>query len=97
MNHKMKFVLSLFICYCLTMPHLVFSQDANETIEPTVEGAGTINLLEGGTLYAWKVPSAHWSLNKGNIVVGYTGPKKLKTLSGCTPNKGLVISSSPVN
>ena len=79
MNHTMKHLLLLFICSCLTMPYLAFSQDDNETIEPNVKGTGTIDLLDGGTLDAWKVPSSHWSLNEGSVVVGNTGPEKLKT------------------
>ena len=76
MNHSMKHVLYILVCSCLTMPSLVFSENANEAVEPTVKGPGAIDLLEGGALDAWKVPSAHWSIDQGNIV-GQTGTQKL--------------------
>jgi hypothetical protein len=59
------------------MPHPAFSKDANEATEPTVNGPGTIDLLEGGTLAAWKVPSARWSIQEGSIVA-HTGDEKLE-------------------
>jgi hypothetical protein len=74
----MKQVLFLLVCFCLAMPFLVFSQNVNETIEPSVTGTGAINLLKGGTLDAWKVPSARWRLKEGSIV-GETGTEKLST------------------
>jgi len=73
----MKQVLFLLACSCL-MPHLLFSQDVNEATEPSVKGTGVIDLLKGGTLEAWKVPSAHWHLKEG-IIVGETGTEKLST------------------
>ncbi len=77
MNHKMKHVMFICICSCLLMPMLAFSQDDNEAIEPTVNGPGTIDLLEGGTLDAWKVPSARWSI-EGESIVANTGAEKLE-------------------
>ncbi len=77
MNHSMKHVLFIFVCSCLTMSQLAFSQDANEATEPTVKDPGAIDLLEGGTLDAWKVPSAHWHLEEESIV-GQTGAEKLE-------------------
>lgn len=76
MKNTMKQVLFIFIC--LTMPYVAFSQDANESTEPTVKGTGTVDLLEGGTLDAWKVPPAHWYLDEESVI-GNTGPEKLTT------------------
>lgn len=77
MSHAMKQVLLIVICSCLTMSNLVYSQDANEATEPTVKGKGVIELLEGGTLDAWKVPSDRWYVEEESIV-GYTGEEKLE-------------------
>lgn len=77
MSHTMKPVFFIFVCSCLTMPCLVFSEDANQAIEPTVKGPGVINLLEGGTLDAWKVPSARWYVEEESIV-GKTGTEKIE-------------------
>lgn len=74
----MKHILFLFVCSCLIIPRLAFSQNANEAIEPSVNGPGVIDLLKGNTLDAWKVPSAHWHLKEGSIV-GETGTEKLST------------------
>ena len=60
------------------MPFLAFSQDDNEANEPTITGPGAIDLFEGGSLDAWKVPSARWYVDKGSIV-GHTGDEKLET------------------
>ncbi len=78
MSHSTKHVLFIIVCCCLTMPRLAFSEDANanEAVEPTVKGPGAMDLLEGGTLDAWKVPSTHWSIDQGSIV-GQTGAEKL--------------------
>lgn len=73
----MKQILFLFFYSCLTMPYLAFSQDANAATEPSVKGPGVIDLLAGGGLDAWKVPSAHWHVEKESIV-GETGTEKLK-------------------
>ncbi|MFC1766857.1 DUF1080 domain-containing protein, partial [Planctomycetota bacterium] len=78
MSHVMKHALFIFVCSCLTVSGPAFSQDNNEAAEPAVKGLGTIDLLEGGTLDAWKVPSAHWSIDQGSIV-GQTGAEKLKS------------------
>ena len=78
MNYPLKRVLFLLVCCCLMMPHLAFSQEVNEATEPSVKGPGVIDLLKGGELEAWKVPSAHWHLKEGSIV-GETGTEKLST------------------
>lgn len=78
MNHSMKQVFFIVICFCLTLPRLAFSQDVNEASEPIVEGAEVIDLLEGATLDAWKVPSDHWGLEEGSII-GNTGEVALDT------------------
>ena len=77
MAHPIKQVLLLLICSFLTMPRLVFSQDANEATEPNVLGADVIDLLEGGTLDAWEIPSDHWYV-EGESIIGYTGEEKLE-------------------
>ncbi|MDT0686957.1 3-keto-disaccharide hydrolase [Autumnicola psychrophila] len=61
----------------MTIPRLAFSQNANEAAEPTVKKSNVIDLFEGGTLDAWKVPSAHWYV-EGERIVGYTGEEKLE-------------------
>ena len=78
MNYPLKQVLFLLACSWLMMPHLLFSQDVNEATEPLVKGLGVIDLLKGGELEAWKVPSGHWHLKEGSIV-GETGTEKLNT------------------
>ena len=74
----MKHVLFLLACSFLVTPRLLFSQDINEAAEPSVKGAGVIDLLKAGTLEAWKVPSARWRLAEGSII-GETGTEKLST------------------
>jgi hypothetical protein len=78
MNHPMKQVLFLIAFFCLMIPCQAFSQSVNEAIEPSVTGAGVIDLLKGGTLDAWKVPSARWQLKEESIV-GETGTERLST------------------
>ena len=78
MNYRLKPILFLFACCCLVMPHLLLAQDVNEATEPSVRGAGVIDLLKGGGLEAWKIPSARWHLKDGSIV-GETGTEKLTT------------------
>lgn len=73
----MKYVMLLFVSHCFTMPFLAFSQNTNEAIEPTFKDLGTVDLLEGGTLDAWKVPSEHWIID-GKSIVGHTDGKKLE-------------------
>ena len=73
----MKHVHLIFIYCCLAIPNLAFSQDANDATEPSVKGAGVIDLLEGGTLDAWKVPSPNWYVEEESIV-GQTGDEKLQ-------------------
>jgi len=53
----MKIVLSLLICCYLLLAQPAFCVDANEASEPSVIGPAVIDLLKGGTLDAWKVPS----------------------------------------
>ena len=77
MNYSIRQVLFLVIGYCLIIPGLAFSQDANEATEPTVKGADVIDLLEGGTLDAWKIPSDHWYLD-GESIIGNTVEEKLE-------------------
>ena len=71
----MKNLVFLAIC-CLAMP-LAFSQNDNEATEPSVEGSGSIDLLENG-LEAWTIPSELWHLEDG-VIVANTGGKKIDT------------------
>lgn len=73
----MKHVLLIFVLSYLAIPHLSFSQDANNATEPIVKGTGSIDLLEGGTLDAWKVPSHNWYVEEKSIV-GQTGDEVLQ-------------------
>lgn len=77
MSHTMKYVLYLFICSCLATPRLAFSAEANEASEPSVLSPGAIDLLAGGTLDAWEMPSARWAL-EGDRIVGSTGAEKIQ-------------------
>lgn len=72
----MKRIIFLFTCCCLLLPRLVFSQLENEAMEPSVTGATVIDLLKGGTLDAWIVPSTRWHIEKETIVAD-TGGKTL--------------------
>ena len=72
---NIHFILILFLGFIV--PTVLFSQ-INEAIEPEVNGLKVIDLLEGGTLNAWKVPSNHWSFDKG-VIIGDTGHEKLDT------------------
>ena len=74
----MKQLFFLFVCSCLMIPTVLFSQVTNEATEPPVTGPGVIDLLAGGTLNAWKVPSSRWRLEVGSVV-GETGTEKLST------------------
>ena len=78
MSHPMNHVLFIIICSCLMIPHQAFSQEVNEASEPVVKGDSVIDLLEGGNLNAWKVPSENWYL-KDVCITGSTGEEKLNT------------------
>ena len=78
MNYPLRQILFLLAFSCFVIPSPALSQDANEATEPSVKGAGVIDLLKGGTLDAWKVPSARWQLKEGSIV-GETGTERLST------------------
>ena len=71
-----KYIASLFVFIFFAITQPAVSQNANEAAEPSVKGAGTIDLLNGGSLNAWKVPSTHWQLKDGSII-GETGKEKL--------------------
>jgi hypothetical protein len=66
-----------FICCGFATSGLAVAKDANDAIEPAFQGPGVIDLMAGGTLEAWKVPSDRWSVEKG-VVVGDTGAEKLR-------------------
>lgn len=73
----MKHVLSLLVCSCLVTPLMVYSAEANEADEPSIVSPAAIDLLASGTLDAWEIPSARWSL-EGNQIVGQTGAEKIQ-------------------
>lgn len=68
----MKPILYLILSLCLAWTSLA----ANEANEPSLDDSAAIDLLEGGTLDAWNVPSELWSFEAGSIV-GDTGPEKI--------------------
>ena len=74
----MKRILSLVSVSLLVILSPLFAQNINEAQEPSVTGAGVIDLLKGGTLDAWKVPSPRWQLKEGGIV-GETGSQSLSS------------------
>jgi len=76
MGYSIKCILSISIYFCLITPQLTFSQNTNEAIEPSVKKSDAIDLLKGGTLNAWKVPSAHWHIEEDHIIA-YTGDEQL--------------------
>ncbi|MBK1876993.1 3-keto-disaccharide hydrolase [Pelagicoccus mobilis] len=51
---------------------------ANEAVEPRVDGDGVVDLLAGGSLRAWDVPSGLWRF-EDDAIVGDTGPEKITT------------------
>ncbi len=69
----MKYSPCLLVCCLLLIPQLAFSADGNES---TVDGPTAIDLLAGGTLNAWKIPSSRWQLHQA-VIVGSTGTEKL--------------------
>ena len=77
MSLNTKYIFTVIFCLSLTTPYLAFSK-TNETIEPSFDDPKTINLLESGTLNAWKVPSNHWHIDKQSII-GDTGKNKIET------------------
>jgi len=75
--HLKKHIVFRFLLSIYMIPHLTFSQQyTNDAIEPKLQGSGVINLLSGGTLSAFKVPSKHWYF-EGESLVGNTGNKSL--------------------
>ena len=62
--------------YLLITSYQTFSQNHNDAAEPSLSDVGTIDLLKGGTLNAWKVPSDRWLIEDG-IVVANTGEEVL--------------------
>ena len=72
----MKYLLPVLTGLCLLAPYPALSDEANEAIEPSAEGPGSIDLLGGGTLDNWDVPSDHWYLENRSIV-GNTGTEEI--------------------
>ena len=71
-------VFVLMSCYLTMLSGLVFAQSTNDATEPSVKGTGAIDLLEGGTLNAWKVPSDLWHVENGSVMA-QTGTTALQT------------------
>jgi len=78
MSHIIKLLLLLIVYFCLITPRPAYAQNTNEAMEPAVNGHQAIDLLKGGTLDAWKIPSNNWYLEKGSII-GETGETELET------------------
>lgn len=76
-SNLMKRLMLLGVGLLLLIPQISFSQNTNEAAEPAVNGPGVIDLLEDGTLNAWKVPSSNWKMVADKII-GYTGEEKLQ-------------------
>lgn len=72
----MKHLPSLSFFCILLIPQLTFSAGGNEATEPAVDGPGAIDLLAGGTLDAWKIPSDLWHFANAAMVAS-TGTEKL--------------------
>ena len=72
----MKYLQSLFVCCLLLVPRPAFSADSNEASEPEVNGPSAIDLLAGGSLDAWKIPSKRWAFSDAAMVAS-TGTEKL--------------------
>jgi len=77
MTNRIKYVKFIIGYSFVMMPQLVFAEDTNETIEPSVKGPSSTDLLADNTLDAWKLPSDHWHLDEKTIVAN-TGKKKLR-------------------
>lgn len=77
MNHITKHAWYLFTCSCLAASRLALAAEANEAPEPSVASPAAIDLLAGGTLDAWELPSARWAL-EGDSIVGSTGGEKIQ-------------------
>ncbi|MDB4473673.1 DUF1080 domain-containing protein [Opitutaceae bacterium] len=60
----------------LLVPRPAFSADSNEASEPKVNGPSAIDLLAGGSLDAWKIPSKRWAFSDAAMVAS-TGTEKL--------------------
>ncbi|WP_430931205.1 3-keto-disaccharide hydrolase [Saccharicrinis sp. 156] len=72
MHFSIKYMaLVLSFVWCMPSPS-AYSQGVNQAIEPRFEGSAVIDLLQGGTLDGWKVPSEHWALD-GITIVANTG------------------------
>lgn len=75
MKNSMKYFGIVFF-WSLIVPFVSFSQDYNEAIEPSIDNDEAINLLKGGTLDAWRVPSDRWKI-ENETLFGNTGEEEL--------------------
>ena len=57
------------------MPGLAAAADGNDATEPTVNGPRGLDLLAGGTLDAWTIPSDRWHIENDAIVASTDGEK----------------------
>jgi len=74
----MKRILTKLFCFLLFSGGLIAAdKNVNEASEPKVQSQESINLIEGNSLKAWKVPSSLWSTSD-NVIIGDTGKEKLQ-------------------
>ncbi|MGJ8725205.1 MAG: 3-keto-disaccharide hydrolase [Roseibacillus sp.] len=73
----MRNLLFILLSFLTLSFGLLCAQPSNEALEPKVEGADVITLIEGGTFEGWRVPSDRWSIT-GGVITGDTQGEKLK-------------------
>ena len=69
---KLFFVLVHFLALTID---LLGAQPDNEALEPKVEGAEVVTLIEDDSLAGWRVPSERWSIADG-VITGDTQGKE---------------------
>lgn len=77
-SYAVKHLFPIILCGFLALPGISHAQEMNEAIEPAVTGPQALDLLESGTLDAWRIPSDRWHLEDG-VIVGSTGSVELET------------------
>ncbi len=76
MSQTSRFLVFGFFLLCFSTPSFTFSQTLNDATEPSIDHSDAIDLLQGGTLDAWLVPSDRWKI-EGKTVFGNTGDTEL--------------------
>jgi hypothetical protein len=71
MNHAIKYIVTIALSCCFSLA--CWADD--ETVEPTVEGANAIVLINKSSLDGWEVPSDHWSVKNGTLIGDTEGVK----------------------